>query len=92
MLLFPCYSPFNNFLSPYLHIYFDIDIWPDEVLEEAPFDFKIEPALRIIGYNTKNLSAAITAFKLHYIQTDTSSILDRKTIDTIYSIYKKQLQ
>ncbi|MDR7210377.1 N-acetylmuramoyl-L-alanine amidase [Flavobacterium piscis] len=67
-------------------------IWPDEILEEAPFDFKIETALRIIGYNTKNLSAAIIAFKLHYIQTDMSSTLDRKTIDTIYSIYKKQLQ
>jgi N-acetylmuramoyl-L-alanine amidase len=67
-------------------------IWTDEILEEAPFDFKIEPALRIIGYNTKNLSAAIVAFKLHYIQTDTSVTLDRKTIDTIYSIYKKQVQ
>lgn len=67
-------------------------IWQDEFLEEAPFDFKIEPALRIIGYNTKNLSAAIMAFKLHYIQTDTSPLLDRKTIDTIYSIYKKQIQ
>jgi N-acetylmuramoyl-L-alanine amidase len=67
-------------------------IWPDEFLEPAPFDFKIEPALRIIGYNTKNLSAAIMSFKLHYIQTDTTVILDRKTIDTIYSIYKKQLQ
>ncbi|WP_427874911.1 N-acetylmuramoyl-L-alanine amidase [Flavobacterium sp. MMS24-S5] len=67
-------------------------IWPDEVLEPAPFDFKIEPALRIIGYNTKNLSAAIQAFKLHYIQTDATSVLDRKTIDTIYSIYKKQVQ
>jgi N-acetylmuramoyl-L-alanine amidase len=67
-------------------------IWPDEILEEAPFDFRIEPALRIIGYNTKNLSAAIVAFKLHYIQTDISNVLDRKTIDTIYSIYKKQLQ
>ncbi|WP_119792514.1 N-acetylmuramoyl-L-alanine amidase [Flavobacterium anhuiense] len=67
-------------------------IWPDEVLEPAPFDFKIEPALRIIGYNTKNLTAAIQAFKLHYIQTDATSVLDRKTIDTIYSIYKKQIQ
>ncbi|MCV2483730.1 N-acetylmuramoyl-L-alanine amidase [Flavobacterium sp. SH_e] len=67
-------------------------IWPDEVLEPAPFDFKIEPALRIIGYNTKNLTAAIQAFKLHYIQTDITSVLDRKTIDTIYSIYKKQVQ
>ncbi|MNS78764.1 N-acetylmuramoyl-L-alanine amidase AmiD precursor [compost metagenome] len=67
-------------------------IWQDEVLEPAPFDFKIEPALRIIGYNTKNLTAAIQAFKLHYIQTDATSVLDRKTIDTIYSIYKKQIQ
>ncbi|WDF62445.1 N-acetylmuramoyl-L-alanine amidase [Flavobacterium sp. KACC 22763] len=67
-------------------------IWPDEVLEPAPFDFKIEPALRIIGYNTKNLTAAIQAFKLHYIQTDATSVLDRKTIDAIYSIYKKQIQ
>ncbi|MBZ4033264.1 N-acetylmuramoyl-L-alanine amidase [Flavobacterium sp. 17A] len=67
-------------------------IWPDEILEPAPFDFKIEPALRIIGYNTKNLTAAIQAFKLHYIQTDATSVLDRKTIDTIYSIYKKQVQ
>ena len=67
-------------------------IWPDEVLEPAPFDFKIENALRIIGYNTKNLTAAIVAFKLHYIQTDITKTLDRKTIDTIYSIYKKQVQ
>lgn len=67
-------------------------IWPDEVLEPAPFDFKIEPALRIIGYNTKNLTSAIQAFKLHYIQTDATSTLDRKTIDAIYSIYKKQVQ
>lgn len=65
-------------------------IWQDEILEEAPFDFKIEPALRIIGYNTKNLTSAITAFKLHYIQTEVDGVLDRKTINTIYSIYKKQ--
>ncbi|MCV9930094.1 N-acetylmuramoyl-L-alanine amidase [Flavobacterium sp. LS1R49] len=65
-------------------------IWQDEILEEAPFDFRIEPALRIIGYNTKNLTAAITAFKLHYIQTEVDAVLDRKTINTIYSIYKKQ--
>lgn len=65
-------------------------IWQDEILEEAPFDFRIEPALRIIGYNTKNLTAAIIAFKLHYIQTEVDAVLDRKTINTIYSIYKKQ--
>lgn len=65
-------------------------IWPDEVLEPAPANFNVEQALRIIGYNTKNLSAAIAAFKLHYIQTEVNSVLDAKTIDTLYNIYKKQ--
>jgi N-acetylmuramoyl-L-alanine amidase len=65
-------------------------IWPDEVLELAPIDFNVEQGLRIIGYNTKNLPAAISAFKLHYIQTEVDSVLDTKTINTIYNIYKKQ--
>lgn len=65
-------------------------IWQDEILETAPADFNVEQALRIIGYNTKNLPAAITAFKLHYIQTEANATLDPLTINTIYSIYKKQ--
>lgn len=47
-------------------------------------------ALRIIGYDTKNLSAAIKAFKLHYIKTEIDSVLDQKTLNTIYAIFKKQ--
>jgi N-acetylmuramoyl-L-alanine amidase len=65
-------------------------IWSDEFLETAPIDFNVEQGLRIIGYDTKNLPAAITAFKLHYIQTEVNGLLDEKTINTIYSIYKKQ--
>jgi len=65
-------------------------IWPDEILEPAPANFNVEQALRIIGYNTKNLSSAISAFKLHYIQTEVDSVLDEKTVNTIYNIYKKQ--
>ena len=65
-------------------------IWPDDILEPAPLDFNAEQALRIIGYDTRNLSAAITAFKLHYIQTEVDAILDEKTLNTIYNIYKKQ--
>jgi N-acetylmuramoyl-L-alanine amidase len=64
--------------------------WPEETLEKAPTDFNIEMALRIIGYDTKNLNAAISAFKLHYIKTDLTPIIDQKTLDVIYSIYKKQ--
>jgi N-acetylmuramoyl-L-alanine amidase len=65
-------------------------IWPDDILEPAPLDFNVEQALRIIGYDTKNLPAAITAFKLHYIQTEVDTVLDEKTVNTIYNIYKKQ--
>ncbi|HWR94540.1 MAG TPA: N-acetylmuramoyl-L-alanine amidase [Flavobacterium sp.] len=65
-------------------------LWPDEDLEPAPVNFNVEQALRIIGYNTKNLNSAISAFKLHYIQTEVDNIIDVKTINTIYNIYKKQ--
>lgn len=65
-------------------------IWPDEILEPAPADFNVQQGLRIIGYDTKNLPAAIAAFKLHFIQTELNSVLDEKTINTIYSVYKKQ--
>lgn len=65
-------------------------LWEDETLLAAPIDFNSELGLRIIGYDTKNLSAAIMAFKRHFIQTEVNDILDEKTINTIYSIYKKQ--
>ncbi|MGA9637507.1 N-acetylmuramoyl-L-alanine amidase [Flavobacterium sp.] len=66
-------------------------LWPDDTLEPAPSDFNIVQALRIIGYDTNNLKATITAFKLHYIQNEVDSVIDEKTINTIYSIYKKSL-
>lgn len=65
-------------------------LWPDPQLEKAPDYFNIEQALRIIGFDTRNLSSAIRAFKLHYIQSEVDDVLNEKTINTIYSIYKKQ--
>lgn len=65
-------------------------IWKDDILPLAPFDFNPEQALRIIGYNTKNLNAAITAFKLHYMPEEANAVIDQNTINTIYSIYLKQ--
>ncbi|MBW4360833.1 N-acetylmuramoyl-L-alanine amidase [Flavobacterium taihuense] len=64
-------------------------VWPDETLLCPPSDFNAEQGLQIIGYNTTNLSAAIIAFKLHYIQNEVNDVLDEKTVSTIYSIYKK---
>ena len=65
-------------------------LWPDDILEPAPLNFNAELALQIIGYNTKNLPAAISAFKLHFIQTEVDAVLNEKTVNTIYSVYKKQ--
>jgi N-acetylmuramoyl-L-alanine amidase len=65
-------------------------LWPDEVLETAPKDFNCEMALKIIGYNTKNLAGAIGAFKHHFMKIEADEILDEVTRNTIYSIFKKQ--
>ena len=64
-------------------------MWPDDVEEQAPATFDAEQGLRIIGYNTQNLAAAITAFKLHFIQNEVDAILDQKTINAIYNLSKR---
>lgn len=64
-------------------------IWVDDTMLPTPINFDPELGLRIIGYDTKNLPAAIKAFKLHYIQIDTTESLDEKTVNMIYNIYKK---
>jgi N-acetylmuramoyl-L-alanine amidase len=65
-------------------------LWHDSFLDVAPVDFNYEQGLRVIGYNTSNLSAAIKAFKLHFVKTEVDDVLDEKTKNIIYAIYKKQ--
>ena len=65
-------------------------LWQNEPLPLVPVDFNVEQGLRVIGYDTTNLPAAIIAFKRHFIQTDVSSSIDDTTKATIYSIYLKQ--
>jgi len=63
--------------------------WSDEVLELAPENFDYATALRVIGYDTKNIPAAITAFKLHFIQKDVSPQLSQLDLNVLYNVYKK---
>ncbi|OCB75463.1 N-acetylmuramoyl-L-alanine amidase [Flavobacterium crassostreae] len=66
-------------------------LWYDEEsLMAAPLNFDPQLGLRVIGYNTKNLSAAVSAFKLHYMQKELSPALDQNTINVIYAVYQKQ--
>lgn len=64
-------------------------IWYNEPLQQTPIGFNPELALRIIGYNTKSLTAAVFAFKLHFMPNETNTILDEKTINTIYNVFLK---
>ncbi|CAM3718559.1 N-acetylmuramoyl-L-alanine amidase [Mucilaginibacter galii] len=63
--------------------------WSDDVLELAPENFDYIAALRVIGYDTRNLQAAVTAFKLHFIQKDVSPQLTQLDLNVLYNVYKK---
>jgi N-acetylmuramoyl-L-alanine amidase len=63
--------------------------WADTVLIPAPEGFDTTTALRLIGYDTSNLSAAIIAFKRHFIQFDDSPELTPCDLDVLYNVYRK---
>lgn len=63
--------------------------WPDTVQVPAPEGFDSTTALRLIGYDTSNLSAAIIAFKRHFIQFDDSPELTPCDLDVLYNVYRK---
>ncbi|MNI15193.1 N-acetylmuramoyl-L-alanine amidase AmiD precursor [compost metagenome] len=63
--------------------------WYDDVLKNPPADFNTEMALKYIGYDTSNLPAAITAFKIHFIQTDITPTLTPVDILVLYNVYTK---
>lgn len=63
--------------------------WSDDVLELAPENFDSTMALRIIGYDTRDLPAAIIAFKRHFIQSNLSPQLSQLDLNVLYNVYKK---
>ncbi len=63
--------------------------WYDDILKNPPLDFNTEMALKYIGYDTSNLPAAITAFKIHFIQSDITPTLSPVDILVLYNVYAK---
>ena len=63
--------------------------WSDDVLELAPDNFDYTTALRLIGYDTSNITAAIVAFKRHFVQTDISPTLTQLDLNVLYNVYQK---
>ncbi|MDR3011276.1 MAG: N-acetylmuramoyl-L-alanine amidase [Sphingobacterium sp.] len=65
-------------------------IWYDEGQLVAPPDgFSAIDALKIIGYDTSNLKAAIVAFKRKFVVRDTTPELTIYDKSVLYNIYKK---
>jgi N-acetylmuramoyl-L-alanine amidase len=54
-----------------------------------PPTFNPQDALRIIGYDTSNLDAAIRAFKRHFIQKEVNAILTDDDKKVLYNLYRK---
>ena len=65
--------------------------WSDTTNVTVPENFNPMQALRIIGYDIKDSSAVVQAFKRKYLQQDKSAILtegDRKILYTLYRKYE----
>ena len=69
----------------------EFGLWYDDILEVAPLTFDTTEALRIIGYDVKDINIAISSFKLHFIQTDLSPELTEQDKNVLYNLYKKYM-
>jgi N-acetylmuramoyl-L-alanine amidase len=63
--------------------------WSDDVLELAPDGFDYTIALKLIGYDTSDINAAIVAFKRHFVQTDIKPQLTQLDLNVLYNVYQK---
>jgi N-acetylmuramoyl-L-alanine amidase len=66
-------------------------VWYDTMTDSLPSDFNSLHALRIIGYDIKDSTAAIGAFKRKFLQQDKSTFLTDEDKRVLYNIMKKSL-
>jgi N-acetylmuramoyl-L-alanine amidase len=64
-------------------------LWYDITNVQTPADFNVMQALRIIGYDTKDSVSAIKAFKLHFVQADSTPVLTEADKKIIYDLHRK---
>jgi N-acetylmuramoyl-L-alanine amidase len=63
--------------------------WSDEVLELAPDNYDYTTALKLIGYDTSDIDAAVVAFKRHFIQKDIKPKLTQLDLNVLYNVVQK---
>lgn len=64
-------------------------LWCDPPYLEPPAAFDATAALRALGYDTGDLSAAVGAFKLHFLPDEGSSVLTERSRGLLYCLYQK---
>jgi N-acetylmuramoyl-L-alanine amidase len=64
-------------------------LWYDIPNLPPPADFDVENALRRIGYDIRDLPAAIVAFKRHFVQIELSAVMTGWDKCVLYNLYKK---
>jgi N-acetylmuramoyl-L-alanine amidase len=65
--------------------------WDDTTNLQVPPDFNSIQALRIVGYDVKDTSNAIAAFKRKFLQQDKSRTLTDADRKVLYSLMKKSM-
>ncbi len=57
----------------------------------VPPDFNVVHALKIIGYDVKNVQNAIGSFKLHYLNTTSNAALTKEKEKVLYAVMRRVL-
>jgi len=65
-------------------------LWYDETRDSVPAGFNTIQALRIVGYDVKDTTAAIQGFKRHFMQ-DTTRKMNDADRSVLYNLQKKYL-
>ena len=64
-------------------------LWFDDARDSVPANFNAIQALRIVGYDVKDSTAAIRAFKRHFLQDSTSKKINDLDRSILYNLQKK---
>ena len=64
-------------------------IWWDTTSVSLPADFNALQALRIIGYDIKKPEQAIQSYKIHFVQQDTTNVLNEADKKILYDLMRK---
>jgi N-acetylmuramoyl-L-alanine amidase len=64
-------------------------LWYDTANVSVPADFNAVQALRIIGYDIKNEKNAIQSFKIHFVQQDTTKLINESDKKILFDLANK---